>query len=154
MRARQQLVETRSARRPYTPVSISVPSFNSGALLGLEWNMADTALTIMNPAYGLYRVFGGKGAVSSGTDPSSQRGGGGDPGVMEWAKLRAYEEAISRGHRADQALAATAQRRAELLAAPQPSYAPILTVLPSFTLGAGEDDELFVGCPPSEDNRS
>lgn len=124
----------RSAPAPaYTPTRSIVPSF----ALGLAWDHADTALTIMNPAYGLYRLFGGKGVTSGNEDD-----GRATATVQDITKTDAYRAHQARLAAMDaQGLAAETRRQQalealrNLQAASAAVYTPIQISLPSFNLG-------------------
>ncbi len=118
----------------YAPIRSSVPSF---ALGGIPWDMADTALTIMNPAYGLYRLFGGKGVTSGREDE-----GRATATVQDITKTDAYRAHQARLAQMDaQGQAAEIRRQQALEAlralqeAPASAYTPIAISLPSFALG-------------------
>lgn len=100
---------------------------------GLSWDYGDTALTIMNPAYGLYRLFGGKSPTSGGSDGPSEH----------WNQVTLTETDKGQTYRDAQAsLAPSEQRRQQALQAlramrqaPAQSYTPISVSVPSFTIG-------------------
>lgn len=122
------------------PIAINVPSFALGgrSSVGLAWDKVDTGLTIANPAYGLYRLFGGKGPTSG---QELERGYSTDS-VRDVTQTAAYQagllrdkEAEARGLSADKARAEALQALAQVRSAPVDSVAPHAIEVPSFLLG-------------------
>jgi hypothetical protein len=108
------------------------------AVGGLSWDYSDTALTIMNPAYGLYRLFGGRSPTSGSDDD-----GRATAKVQDITKTEAYrgqqamlQQLVSRGGDADTRRAQALQALQQLRAAPASSaYTPIAVSVPSFSIG-------------------
>lgn len=101
--------------------------------MGMSWDVGDTALTIANPAYGLYRLFGGKSWTSNDVP---------DAVAFDVTKTAAYKAmmdkaaaADARGQAADQQQADALRALAALRSAPAQSAAPISVNVPSFALG-------------------
>lgn len=107
-------------------------------MVGMAWDKVDTGLTIANPAYGLYRLFGGKGPTSG---QEAERGYSSDA-VRDITQTAAYQAGLLRDKELDAQVLAAEKARAEALAAlaairsaPVDSVAPHAINVPSFLLG-------------------
>lgn len=124
------------------PIAVNVPSFALGgrSSVGLAWDKVDTGLTIANPAYGLYRLFGGKGPTSGQEEERYS-----SDSVRDVTKTAAYQagllrdkDAEARGLSADKARAEALQALASIRSAPVDSVAPHAIEVPSFLIGRGQ----------------
>lgn len=154
----QRLMAVRSTpMQSSAPIAVNVPSFAIGLdsdvmrpayqddAIGLSWDKVDTGLTIANPAYGLYRLFGGRPASG---DPDQ---GGASTDVVRDATQTASHKAMlaqaaeleRRGTEADKTIAAALRQLAAIRSAPSQAAAPIAVEVPSFAIGGDlfEDEE-------------
>lgn len=106
-----------------------------GALLGLSWDTGDTALTIMNPAYGLYRAFGGKSATSHDEEAAPMAVHDFSASEGSRAVQSRVQAQAARGLSADKSRDESFRALSALRAQPVQSAAPIPVSVPSFALG-------------------